>query len=357
MILALLAIVLTLILVVGLHEVGHALAAKLFGVKIQRIAIGFGKPLFTYKDKAGREWVWALWPLGGYVHLLNSRIAPVPDQDYSACFDKKPIWIRCVILVSGACANLLIAWLALTLMFMLGYQQQSPLIQEVIPQSIASLAGLQANDRITAIAGWKTNSWQEVGMSLIMGLGKANVAAEVSDKEGAIRKVTLNLGHLHYKKQDRSLLTALGIKAAPVKLHTQSIAGQSFWASAHQAIAQILRLFTFFMVALKQLITGVIPFAILLGPLGLFAGSIHSFAQGIAAFLSFIASLSLAVGLVNLFPLPGLDGGSIIYALVEKLRGKPVSVAFEVLLYRLAAIACVVLLFQLLLNDLQRFLS
>ncbi len=81
-----------------------------------------------------------------------------------------------------------------------------------------------------------------------------------------------------------------------------------------------------------------IPFAVLLGPIGLLAASAGSFMQGLAVFLYFIASLSLAVGLVNLFPIPGLDGGSIIYALVEKIRGKPVPIAWELLLHRLAMI-------------------
>src|SRR5438132_1294650 len=99
MILALFAIVLTLILVVGFHEAGHAMAAKLFKVKIRRISIGFGKAIFTWKDRAGREWIWALWPLGGYVHLLNSRIEAIPESDFGLCFDKKPIWQRCIILI------------------------------------------------------------------------------------------------------------------------------------------------------------------------------------------------------------------------------------------------------------------
>ena len=356
MIWALLAIVITLILVVGVHEAGHALAAKLFGVKIKRIAIGFGKPLLSYHDKSGREWVWALWPLGGYVHLLNSRIEPVPEKDYpSLCFDKKPIWQRCIILMSGALANLFMAWAALTLLFMLGSQQQKPLVQKVFSQSIASQAGLKARDRFVEIAGWKTSSWQEVGMSLVMVLGKKNVPVWVSNEEETLRKVNLDLSQWHYKRKD-TLLSALGIEAAPSQLSTYHAVGQSFQMAVRHAFEHILYLLTFFVMMLKQLFTGMIPFSVLLGPLGLFSASITSFLQGTAVFLSFIASLSLAVGFVNLFPIPGLDGGSIVYALLEKIRGKPVSVAVEVLLYRLAFIVFAMLLIQLFMNDLQRYL-
>jgi regulator of sigma E protease len=356
MILAIFAFVLTLILVVGTHEVGHAIAAKLFNVKIQRIAIGFGKPLFTWKDKHDLEWVWALWPLGGYVYLLNSRIQPVLEKDLAWCFDKKPIWMRCVILASGALANLLIAWLALTLMFMLGYQQHRPVIQAVAPQSVAAKAGLRANDRFIALGKQKTNSWQEVGMNLLMTLGKTDVPVLVSDPTGKLRKLSLNLRLWQYKTKDSSLLTALGIKPAPFKLYTQQVKGRSFLLASYQAINKILYMLAFFLIMMKQVLTGAIPFAVLLGPIGLLTITINSFFQGVAVFLYFIASFSLAVGLMNLFPFPGLDGGSIVYALVEKLRGTPIPVAVEILLYRLAVIFSAVLLVQLLLNDLRHYL-
>lgn len=200
MILALLAMVITLVVVVGIHEAGHALAAKLLGVKIKRIAIGFGKPLLTYKDKYGCEWAWALWPLGGYVHLLNSRIEKVPKKNYPFCFDKKPVWVRCIILVSGALANLLTAWLAFTLLFMIGFEQQRPVIQKVFIPSIAYQAGLQANNRIVEVAGRKTNSWQEVGMSFIMALGKPKVPVWVSNQEETLRQVNLDLSQWKFKK-------------------------------------------------------------------------------------------------------------------------------------------------------------
>lgn len=105
---------------------------------------------------------------------------------------------------------------------------------------------------------------------------------------------------------------------------------------------------------LKQLLTGVIPFSVLLGPLGIFAASVASFTQGVAVFLFFIATLSFAVAVINLFPIPGLDGGSIVYALIEKVRGKAVSVPMELLLHRLVFIIFCVLLVHLLMNDLQR---
>ncbi len=357
MIAALLSLILTLILVIGFHEAGHAWAAKLFAVRIQRISIGFGKPLLHWKGKAqSHDWVWSAWPLGGYVQLLNSRIQPVPAKDLPFSFDKKPIWTRCIILLAGALANLLTAWLTLTIMFMMGYEQHSAVIHQVIPQTVASKAGLKAGDRFMEVAGKKTDSWQEVGMRLIMNMGKTDVVALMRTTEGGVRKVRLDLSPKHYNWQDPSLLIALGIEPDSKNLNKVHIKGESLGKASSQAVYRSIQLVGFFLVMLKQLLTGAIPFAMLLGPLGLLIVSANSLLQGLAMFLYFIASLSLAVGLVNLLPLPGLDGGSIMYALVEKIRGKPLSVAMEILLYRLTMIWLALLLLQLLMNDLQRYL-
>ena len=132
------------------------------------------------------------------------------------------------------------------------------------------------------------------------------------------------------------------------------IRASSLFEAFNQANKAIAHYLYFFIMILKQLFSGVIPFAILLGPLGVFAASVVSLTQGMAVFFYFIASLSLAVALVNLFPIPGLDGGSILYALIEKVRGKPISVAMEVLLHRLMVIIFCLILFQLLMNDLTR---
>ncbi|ASQ46702.1 Regulator of sigma-E protease RseP [Legionella clemsonensis] len=272
---AIVAILLTLILVVGIHEVGHALAARVFGVKIQKISIGFGKPLVTWTTKSGQQWVWALWPLGGYVQLLNSRIQPVSAEEFPLCFDKKPVWKRCIILLSGALANLITAWLALTLLFMLGYQQIPPRVQIIAAESIASTAGLKSGDRFLSLGGQQVNSWQEAGMRLIMMLGKNDVPAVVEDDQGQHRSIHLNLSQWRYHR-GQSLLQTLGIEPESGTARKQ-IKGQPFVKAFTHAITKSMELLSFFLVMLKQILTGAIPFAVLLGPIGLFTASVGSF--------------------------------------------------------------------------------
>lgn len=353
---AIFAMVLTFVLVVGLHEGGHALAAIWCGVKIKRIAMGFGKPLFRWKAKKGCEWVWGIWPLGGYVQLLNTRIESVPEADYVRCFDKKPVSCRVFVLLAGAIANLLVAWLALTLFFMLGYQQMAPVVKAVSPNSIAAIAKIEAKDRIIEVGGQITPSWQAVGMRFLTQLGRSPVPVKVLAPNGSVRQVDLNLKNVRFIK-NASLLAQLGFIPSVAPIHSEQVSGKSFFVALKQAILLSVQLLTFFLLMLKQLITGAISFTMLLGPISLLAVSVGSFLQGLSMYLYFIASLSLVVGLVNLFPLPTLDGGSIMYALIEKIRGRPVSVALEILLHRLTLIVLLIVLMHLLMNDVQRYLQ
>ncbi|KTD50314.1 membrane associated zinc metalloprotease [Legionella quinlivanii] len=352
MLIALLAIILTLLLVVGLHEAGHAIAARIFGIKIETISIGFGKPIVKWR-KNGVEWVWAMWPLGGYVKLLNSRIHPVKPQDYPYCFDKKPVWVRIVVLFSGAFVNLILAWAALFFYFSMDHQQQIPVVKQVVTNSVAAGAGIKSGDRIIGVDQHKTDSWQDVGMYLVSHLDNSAVPIKVIGSNNTHQNYVLNLKDL---PMQGNLLTAIGIVPAESQEYLERVSGQDFIEAANFASFKLKQLLWFFLIILKQLLTGKIPFSVLLGPVGLLSASILSFKQGLAVFLYFIATLSLAVGLVNLFPIPGLDGGSIIFALIEKISGRPISVALEILLYRLALIAFFLFLVQLLLNDLQRYL-
>lgn len=353
MLLALGAIILTLILVVGIHEGGHALMARIFQVKIKKISIGFGKPLIQWQTQRGCEWVWAMWPLGGYVELLNSRIAPVAPDEYPFCFDKKPVWMRILILLAGALANLITAWLAFILVFYMGFSYKIPMIHSVQSQSIAATAGLTAGDQFIAIGGRPTPSWQEVGMELVIWWGNKDVKITVSSPKASLREITLDLSQITFAGKEHSILSALGITPDTAAV-SEVIRSPSLLTAMQQSSAVIIHMLYFFLMILKQIFSGVIPFAILLGPIGIFAVSIASLKQGFVVFIFFIASFSLAIALVNLFPLPGLDGGSILYSIIEKIRGKPISVAMEVLLYQLMFIAFCLILVHLLTNDLTR---
>lgn len=357
MVMAIIAILLMLVLVVGLHELGHALVARFFGVKIKKISIGFGKSLLSWKGKNACEWIWGMWPLGGYVELLNSRISPVEPAEYDFCVDKQAAWKRFLILIAGSVVNYILAWLFFIIVFSCGILYKTPQIQSVVPQSLAQQAGIQAGDQFLVLNGVSIHSWQDVLMQLVICWGNKKVALTLKNSSDAQPKaIELDLSQVKFSNAPDSLLGVLGLvpdKNAISHLFRANSLGDAIYET-NEVIKHWLH---FFIAVLIQLVSGVLPFSILLGPLGLFAASVASLAQGVFVFLYFIASFSLAVALINLFPVPGLDGGSIVYVIIEKIRGKPVSIALEVLLHRLMLILCVVILIQLLMNDLGRLLK
>lgn len=356
MISTLAAFLFMLLLVVGVHEAGHALVARCFNVKIEHIAIGFGRPLFRWTSKSGIQWIWALWPLGGSVRLLNTRIAKVPQDLQKYCFDKQPVGAKTLILLAGVGANLLLAWLALLLVFLIGINLRPPLIEQVQANSLAGQSGFQSGDLIESIDDKPIYSWQEFGQQIIMGMGSASLSVKLTSAQGTKKTLRLKLKNWHIKPSDRSLLTSLGIQAdSKVKLKRR--VADSFVDAVISASMTVFELIRYLMITLKQVLTGVMPFSLLLGPVGILEQAAWSLAQGISVFAMFIAGLSLAVAIVNILPVPGLDGASIVYAWLEKIRGKPISIALEVLLYQLAVIFFGILLVNLLLNDALRYVG
>lgn len=354
-IIAIVAILICLLCVLGIHECGHALAAKLFGVKIKRISLGFGKPILSWARRSGSTLDICLWPLGGCVHLLNSRVEPVSPNDYPFCFDKKPIWVRTSILLSGAIANILVAGLALLFMLMLGYKQVPPIIASVTTPSPAATAGLRSGDLLTQVAGHDTFFWRDVSMQFIMHIGQNNVPITACSPSGTCRKTTLDLRLWHDQHKNFEIFSAIGITPDTAIQQIKVIEGLPFWQALVSAWSQLTGLVCFFIIMIKQLLSGNLPFATLIGPFKLFEAIIDSFSQGLAIFLYFIANFSLAMALINLLPIPSLDGGSILYGFIEKIRGKPISVALEVLIYRLLFIVFALVFFQLVMNDLRRY--
>jgi regulator of sigma E protease len=226
-------------------------------------------------------------------------------------------------------------------------------VQEVHANSAAAQAGIISGDRFVSIAGKVTPTWSDVGMQLVVLWGKKDIPVTLSRTDGKESTVMLDLSQVHFHGFKASLLGQLGMKPN-LSASKGVLQAPSLWAAMQQSNEAIGTMVYFFLMTLKQLFSGVIPFGILLGPLGIFSVSVASLTQGVVVFMFFIATLSLAVALVNLFPIPGLDGGSIIYAVIEKIRGKPLSVAMEILLHRLIFIIFCMVLAHLLMNDLQR---
>lgn len=354
MLLSLIALLGTFILVIGIHELGHILAALHFQVRMLSIGLGFGKPIVRFTTRHGLQWIIGALPLGGYVRLCNTRIGPVSKENLNYAFDQKPLWVQAVILIAGCLMNFLCALFALMFFFLLGFMRTVPAVQSVNPASIMAKAGLEAGDRLAQIDQNPIKTWADAGMILAIKTGQKNIALDVENPKTGSRTLHVDLDNIAWSTK-KNFLEQFGIVIDKGKQYEQKIPGESLTKAVMLSFKKIGDLVVFFLILIKQIVTAKLPFSILLGPIGLLSLSVHSFLQGLAIFLYFIATLNVAVGLVNLFPLPGLDGGALVYLLIEKIRGKPLSVAVEVLAYRLAMIAFFVFLVQLILNDLHHW--
>lgn len=352
------AILATLLVVIGFHEMGHAVAARLFGIKIERISIGFGKALLSWRMPDGMLLVWSMWPLGGYVKMLNTRSMPVSSTDTPYCFDKKPIYVRCIVLLAGSLVNIMLAWFLLSFVSMAGHRQLIPVVGEVIPGSAISQAGIQAGDQIVSIERVPVHNWSEAGMRLIGAVGQKSVNITIVTPQKNSRTTTVNLSQFAIKpRHHASFFSALGFQPDVNKIHQIVISPLGFFASLSKAADLLAQWFIFVLIVIKQLLIGAIPLSLLMGPLSLASSAFAAFSAGIVPFIGFLGLLNFFTGLVNLLPIPGLDGASLVYLGIEKWRKKPLSQAFEVLLYRLAMIVFGLLLLQLILNDIQGILE
>src|SRR5690554_2066937 len=181
----LLAFVVTIVVIVAIHEFGHYLAMRLFNVRVLTFSIGFGPRLFGWRNRAGTDFVVSAFPLGGYVKPLARRDCDVEEADKHAEFSSKPAWQRVVTYAAGPLANLLLAFLLYWLVLLNGETSRIPVLGEVAPATAVAQAGLQSGDELVAIEGQDTPSWQAVINGLIRFAGESrDIAVTVRDERG-----------------------------------------------------------------------------------------------------------------------------------------------------------------------------
>ncbi|MDG2273492.1 MAG: RIP metalloprotease RseP, partial [Halioglobus sp.] len=161
----------TLAILVAIHEYGHFWVARRCGVHVLRFSIGFGKSLYSWRDRQGTEYSIAAIPLGGYVKMLDEREGEVPDSELHRTFNRKTVLQRIAVVSAGPLANLLLAIVAYWFLFMAGESGYVPIIGEVEPGSVAAVAGLEPGQEIVAVDGSDTPTWQALSFRLLDRIG------------------------------------------------------------------------------------------------------------------------------------------------------------------------------------------
>ena len=347
------AFVVSLGILIFIHEFGHFLAAKLSGVNVERFSLGFGPRLL------GRRWREtdyriSAFPLGGYVKMLGEAAdEEVPEELRHASFSHQPLFRRVAIVACGPLFNILLAFLVYTLTFALfGLARPSTDVGSVSPDSAAANAGIQAGDKVLAVDGVPVQEWSQLS-DLIQKAGDRPV--EIRLQRGSevltfriipeMRKTTNLLG----EEIQRPLI---GIVASG-KVNVEEINPfQALYYGADQTW-QVVKL-TF--IVIGKLFQGAISPRTLAGPIGIAQMSGQVAEAGAAAFLSFLALLSINLGILNLLPIPVLDGGHLLFFLIEAVMGRPLSIRKREMAQQAGLFLLILLMVFVFYNDIHRLL-
>jgi regulator of sigma E protease len=364
------AFLLTLGVLVSFHEFGHFLAARACGVRVLRFAIGFGRPLFTYRATNQTEWVVASIPLGGYVKLLDGRDRNqnIQLQDRQDAFDYKPLWQRSLIVAAGPFANFCLAIALFSVIYISGVPQLPAVLQSPPEHSLAAQLGISPGDRVL---GWQNlegdralssqefemvRSWNALRWNLMDALtGEAGFALEIEDAQGRRRIGSFKAEDLPKMRPDSDPMKELGLlpmllpldEWQELKLSPENalvLASQRVWLITRVSARLMLGMFTG-KASLKQL--G--------GPLSIADMAGKSAQVGWQPFLAFLALISISIGMLNLLPFPMLDGGQLLYDAWELVAGKRITVSTQEQLQKVGFFLLIFLSLLALFNDLQRY--
>lgn len=344
-------------LLVTVHELGHFLVAKRLNVKIHCFSIGFGKPLFIYKSKETR-YILAAIPLGGYVKMLDSREKLTFDAENTAdkarAFDRQPFLSRFAIICAGPLANILFAFIANWAIFIIGAEVPKPIISHVVANSIAAKAGMRSNTELISIDGIPTPDWPSVVLPLISAVGEKNplIVRTLSLSSNKITTHALNLKDWRLRELNVDPLTSLGIQ--PYKVFILIKKQYPFILASIPAYKETMNFTKFNFVIVWKMVTGKISLLQLGGPISIFQIANQAFKEGLIHYLTFLSMISISLGCLNILPIPGLDGGHLLFLSINLLRRQTVSLAVESLVTRLGIIFLLVLMCHATVNDISR---
>lgn len=348
-----------LTVVVFFHELGHYWVARRCGVRIETFSIGFGPEIFGFNDRAGTRWKLSWIPLGGYVKFFgDANVASAPDSDAietmsslerSESYHHKTPLQRIAISAAGPIANFILAILILwALMVTTGKIERAPIAASVDPAGAAAEAGVEAGDRFVAANGKAVSTFTDLRWAIVNSGG--DPVQLTVEREG--REIPLSLTpryqevtHPETGRTHKQWL--IGIQSGTDVIRTEMGVVDAFGA----AVVQTGDVITNSLAFVGRLIAGREDTDQLGGPgrIAAFAGDAAE--AGFLALVGLVAFLSISIGLINLFPIPMLDGGHVLLYTIEAIRGKPLTERALEYSYRVGLALVVALMFLAIWND------
>ncbi len=360
----LLPFIILILVVVFIHEYGHYYFAKKYGVGVTDFSIGFGKEIFGWNDKSGTRWKICWIPLGGYVKFFGDRnvfsqsdqeeiLKKYNEEERKKLFVLKPLYQRSLIVAAGPIANFILAIFIFLFIYMFSGKDFTPaVINEVQKDSPAQIAGLKKNDIILEIDNTKVKSLLDVSKLITMSTSEyIDFMISRSDQEILFKiKPNIvdtedNLGNKIKKKMIGIQLGAYNNEVNHVKLGPAK--------ALFYSVNEVYFVTTSSLKYLMSILFGSGDSSQLGGPIRIakVTGQVAEF--GILPFLSMMAYISISLGLINLFPIPLLDGGHLMFYGFEKILGRPLSQKTQEGFFRIGMFLILSLMFFATFNDLK----
>ena len=312
-------------ILIFVHELGHYLTARACHVTIYEFSLGMGKKLLGFKSKkTGIQYSLRLFPIGGYVSMAGEDEDKEGEENDPNAFNKKNPWQRLVILVAGAAMNVLTGALAMLIlvggMTLAGYKLPSTTVAEFTPGASSYVTGLEEGDRILRVDGVKVHTGYDLSYEIMFnGYKPVDVVVERDGQEYLIPKVVFPSGI-----ED-------GIELGSMDFYV--LAGESTFGNVlkttwYRSLSSIKMVFD----SIKGIVTGRFTLASMSGPIGVSSAVADVASQPMAFWniLYLFALIAMNLGVMNMLPLPALDGGRVFFRIIEILRfGKPVNPKFE----------------------------
>ncbi len=337
-----------------IHELGHFLVAKWSGVTVLRFSLGFGPKLITFQ-KGETEYCLSAIPLGGYVKMLGEEVGEEVTQEQKArSFASQPVSKRMGIVLAGPMSNFLLAIAIFAMIFAFaGIPQPIPEIGSVAESSPAQKAGLKEGDQVLSINDRNVSTWEELSR-YIEEHGENTLSVVVSRNDEVVRvNVTPQISETTNIFGETVSRPIMGVTASG-KVEIKEI---SFVSAMHHSLVQTWNLSKLFLLTVGKMIEGVISPQNLGGPILIAQMAGQQAQEGLINLIYFTALISVNLAVLNLLPIPMLDGGHLVFFGIEAVRGKPLSMRTIELLHRIGLFLLLMLMVFVFYNDIMRLLT
>jgi regulator of sigma E protease len=318
-------------ILVFVHEFGHYYVARLFNIKVEAFAVGFGREIIGWTDRNGTRWKLGWIPMGGYAKFAGdanaasqpdyAQDATLPPEERQNLFHNRPLWQKSLVVIAGPAINFLFAILIFAVFFMTyGHQITPPVVGQVIPGAPAAMAGLQPGDRVLRIDGKSVQRFEDVSRFVAINPGTPMVLDLERDGKPVELVVTPRVIHEQDRFGNKYTRGQIGFVSGELIVVRHGPVQALRWAVIETwGVVQMM------WDTLAQIITGRRAIADLGGPIKIAQFSGQSASLGLPALISFIALISINLGFINLLPIPMLDGGHLFLYALEGVRRRPLN--------------------------------